>query len=79
MSSTTRANLHALVDDLPENLLPEAERALSGVTMPVFLTHEEVEGVRRGLADAERGAVVPAEEVFRRLDAMITEKAGTSR
>jgi predicted transcriptional regulator len=71
---TDREALHALVDALPDDALANAVEALRGLATDEALSVETEARIRRGIADAERGAVTPAAEVFRamheRLDAM---------
>jgi hypothetical protein len=70
---TTKEALHRLVDELPDEELPEAERMLQALTIadPVerslalapiddeVETEEELEGVREARAQAARGELIP--------------------
>lgn len=75
---TDRDALHALVDTLPDDALPNAAEALRELADDAGLSPEREARIRRGIADAERGAVKPAAEVFRamheRLDAIVAAR-----
>jgi hypothetical protein len=77
---TTRAALHALLDTLPDELLPVAEERLAALrddpflrfmmTAPVDdepLTPEEEALIEEGAAEIARGEAIPWEEAKARL------------
>ena len=77
---TTKEALHRLVDELPESILPEAERYLASLRDdPVLrafmeapeddelLTSEEIAAIEEGKAEIARGEGIPWEVVERRL------------
>jgi predicted transcriptional regulator len=76
---TTKEALHRLVDELPETVLPEAERYLASLRDdPVPrafieapeddepLTPEEVAAIEEGKAEIARGEGIPWEEYLAR-------------
>jgi hypothetical protein len=68
---TDREALHALVDALPEESLPVVASTLRGLSVDGVLPAHTEARIRRGIADAERGAVTPAAEVFRGMHARL--------
>jgi hypothetical protein len=74
---TIKEALHRLVDELPDEELPEAERMLQALTIadPVerslalapiddeVETEEELEGVREARAQAARGELIPDDQL----------------
>ena len=76
---TTKARLHDLIEQLPEHVLPEAERLLSSLTDPYFqtllnapeddepLTDEDIAAIEEAQADREAGRLIPWEVVRREL------------
>ncbi len=80
---TKKHDLHALVDHLPERVLPEAERYLRILAEadgdPVALaflnaadddeplSSDEIAAIEEGIADITAGKVIPWEEAWERL------------
>jgi len=80
---TTKQDLHQIVDELPDWLLPEAARALQPLRAaqddPVLralmeapeddepLTEEDIAAIEEGRAEMARGEWIPWEEVKARL------------
>lgn len=75
MTAPSRASLHALVEQLPEELVATAEHLLADLARPRELTDEEEAGLERAIAAADRGEGRPAAEVFARLRARVNEKS----
>ena len=69
--TTDREALHALVDALPEESLPVVAATLRGLSVDGVLPADTETRIRRGIADADRGAVTPAAEVFRGMHARL--------
>jgi hypothetical protein len=67
---TDRAELHALVDAIPEDRLKEAIAAVRLLTIPEDdepVTEEDREALRRGREAYARGELIPHEAVMREL------------
>ena len=73
---TTKASLHALVERLPEDALPEAERVLATLTGDLFyqamlnaplddepLTEEDLVAIEEAREAKKRGELIPWEHV----------------
>lgn len=75
MTTPSRASLHALVEQLPEELVATAEHLLADLARPRELTDEEEAGLERAIAAADRGEGRPAAEVFARFAARVNEKS----
>jgi hypothetical protein len=59
---TTREQLKALVDDLPEDLLPDAIRALTHLEDDEPLSEQEVANLETSREDIKHGRVISLEE-----------------
>ena len=77
---TTKASLHALVERLPEDALPEAERVLATLSGDLFyqamlnaplddepLTEEDLLAIAEAREAERRGELIPLEEVWAEL------------
>ena len=77
--SPSRAALYSLVDQVPEELLPTAARALTELVHSPPLAGEVEAAIREGMAQHARGESIPKAEAFRRLDAMIAASRADPR
>ena len=73
--ATTRERLHALLDELPDDRLDEAEATIAALTAPFRplaeapeddepLTDEDLAAIERGRAAYRRGEAIPDDEVL---------------
>ncbi len=74
--ATTRERLHALLDELPDDQLDEAEAAIAALAAPLRplaeapeddepLTDEDREAIRDGHAEYLRGETIPGDAIRR--------------
>jgi len=78
--ATTRAQLHELVDDLPDDCLDAARIFIAGLTDPVLAafmeapeddeptTEEDLSAIAEGNAAAARGEAIPLADVMAELN-----------
>jgi hypothetical protein len=76
---TTRERLHELLDELPEDLLDDAEAAIAALAAPPYrplaevpdddepITPEEEEAIRLGLEEYPRGETIPHDQAMREI------------
>ncbi len=67
---TDRAELHALVDAIPDERLAEAKATIRLLAIPEDdepITDEDREAIRRGREAYLRGELIPHEQVMREL------------
>ena len=76
---TTRERLHAILDELPDDMLDAVEAAIVDLTEPPYrplseapaddepLTEEDLEAIREGRAEHARGEYVTNDELKRRM------------
>ena len=73
--ATTRERLHALLEELPDDRLDEAEAAIATLTAPFRplaeapeddepLTEEDLEAIARGREAYRRGEAIPDDELL---------------
>jgi hypothetical protein len=77
--ATTRERLHEMLDELPEDLLDDAEAAIAALAAPPFrplskvpdddepLTDEEREAFRLGREEYRRGETIPHDQAMREI------------
>lgn len=68
--ATTREQLRALLEQVPDDRLDEARAALALLNVPEDdepLTDEELESIREGRIAYARGETIPHDEAMRRL------------
>ena len=77
--TTTRERLHALLDQLPEDLLDDAEAAITALATAPYrpldqvpeddepITPEEEEAIRLGLEEYRRGETIPHDRAMREI------------
>src|SRR5438067_538836 len=77
--ATTRERLHAVLDELPEHVLDDAEAAIAALAVPPYrplgeipdddepITAEEEEAIRLGLEEYRRGETIPHEQAMREI------------
>lgn len=61
---TTREQLRALVDDLPDDLLPDATSALTHLEDTEPLSAQETEDVESALDDIQHGRMISLKDFF---------------
>ena len=75
--ATTRERLHEMLDDLPEDLLDDAEAAIAALAAPPYrplseapeddepLTDEDIRALEEGHQEYLRGELIPHDEAMR--------------
>jgi hypothetical protein len=79
MMTTTRERLHAILDELPDDMLDAVEAAISDLTEPPYrplseapdddepLTDEDLEAIREGREEYARGESITNDELRRKM------------
>lgn len=77
--ATTRERLHELLDELPEDMLDDAEAAIAALSVPPYrppseapeddepITDEEEEAIQLGLEEFRRGETIPHDQAMREI------------
>lgn len=68
--ATTRERLHEMLDDLPDDLLDDAARAIRAVSIPFDdepFTEEDREAIRLGREEYRRGETIPHDQAMREI------------